>query len=79
MSVWAESENGAEIKKISYNFFPPKKKKIMKKEYMKPALNVVTLQQQCHILAGSHLVKSFPASSEDITWEDGLEDSDDLR
>ena len=51
----------------------------MKKEYMKPALNVVTLQQQCHILAGSHLVKSFPASSEDITWEDGLEDSDDLR
>ena len=51
----------------------------MKKEYMKPALNVVTLQQQCHILVGSHLVKSFPASSEDITWKDGLEDSDDLR
>jgi hypothetical protein len=50
----------------------------MKRQYIKPILNVVTLQQQCHILAGSHLVKSFPGS-EEITWEDGLEDSDDLR
>lgn len=47
----------------------------MKKEYMKPAMCVVKLQQQTHILAES--ANGYDGKSLDIP-EDQVEDEDDV-
>ena len=50
--------------------------KTMKKVYMKPTMNVVKIQQQCQILAGS--VKSLSPSSDGLYWvNEGIDDSED--
>ena len=50
----------------------------MKKEYMKPAMRVVELQHQCHILSGSRGAKSL-SNSEGIDWKDnGFDDEEDM-
>ena len=52
----------------------------MKKQYMKPTVHVVVLQQQCHILAGSAGAKGLNNSPEGMNWPSGgIGDSDDLR
>jgi hypothetical protein len=48
--------------------------KTMKKVYMKPTVNVVKIQQQCQILAGS--VRSL--NSEEFNWVNGGIDGDDV-
>ena len=46
-----------------------------KNEYMKPAMQVVTLKQHSHLLAGSSPVQSV--NSEGFYWEsDGLDGDD---
>ena len=48
----------------------------MKKEYMKPAMQVVEIRQQ-HIICASHGAKSFGDSSEEFIFDpDGLGDVD---
>ena len=53
----------------------------MKREYMKPTMRVVVLQQQCQILAGSSpAATGLTTNPEEIVWAlDGLEGSDELR
>ena len=52
----------------------------MKKEYMKPAMQVVMLQHQSYILTGSPSVTSLSGTPEGIDLDDdGLDDSDILR
>ena len=47
-----------------------------KNEYMKPAMQVVTLKQHSHLLAGS-LVKSV-YNDDGLGWDnDGFEDNED--
>lgn len=50
----------------------------MKKQYMKPAMQVVQLQQQHQLLAGSSGSKvSNVNNTENIKWtSDGIEDDD---
>ncbi len=49
------------------------------RSYM-PMMEIVKLQQQHHLLAGSPFVKSLPGAPEDIDLDgDGLDDSDILR
>ncbi|MBO7115639.1 MAG: hypothetical protein J6V87_01155 [Prevotella sp.] len=51
-----------------------------KKLYIIPTTQVVVLQQQHHLMAGSPFVKSLPGAPEDIDLDgDGLDDSDILR
>ena len=48
-----------------------------KNEYMKPAMQVVTLKQHSHLLAGSSPVKSF-RNTDGLGWNsDGFEGDDD--
>lgn len=48
----------------------------MKKVYIKPTMNVVKIQQQCQILAGS--VKSLGPNSEGFYWvNEGIADEED--
>ena len=49
----------------------------MKRQYMKPAMRVVKLQHQCHILAGSGGAKGLGASPEGFSWDDDGVDGDD--
>ena len=52
----------------------------MKKQYMKPTMQVVVLQHDSYILAGSPAVTSLTGELENIEWEeDGLDDTDILR
>jgi hypothetical protein len=53
----------------------------MKREYMKPTMRVVVLQQQCQILAGSSpAANGLSGTPEGLNWDsDGLDDGDDLR
>lgn len=53
----------------------------MKREYMKPTVRVVVLQQQCQILAGSSpAANGLSGTPEGLEWvSEGLDDSDDLR
>ena len=53
----------------------------MKREYMKPTVRVVVLQQQCQILAGSSpAATGLTGTPEGLTWDnDGLDGSDVLR
>ena len=53
----------------------------MKREYMKPTVHVVVLQQQCQILAGSSpAANGLSGTPEGLNWVvDGLDDDDDLR
>ena len=52
----------------------------MKREYMKPTMHVVVLQQQCQILAGSAGANGLTGNPEGIIWDgDGLDNGDDLR
>ena len=51
------------------------KKNMKKKEYINPELLVVTLQQQCQILAGSGVQSLSISGDENITLDDdGIED-----
>ena len=43
----------------------------MKKEYINPEMLVVTLQQQCQILAGSGVQSLSISGDENITLDDG--------
>ena len=43
----------------------------MKKEYMKPAMQVVRIKQQRHLLSGSGTAKRL--SSDDFNWSDGFD------
>ena len=68
------------------NDFSPKATKIkkrsnMKREYMKPTMRVVVLQQQCQILAGSSpSANGLTGTPEGLNWDsDGLDNGDDLR
>jgi len=47
----------------------------MKKEYVKPAMQIVLLQHQTQLLAGSNAVKKF-SSPEGFIWADDLDDLD---
>ena len=50
----------------------------MKKEYINPKMLVVTLQQQCQILAGSGVQSLSIPGDENITLDDGgIEDDID--
>jgi len=49
-----------------------------KKAYIKPMTQVVVLQQQYHLLAGSGLAKSIGPGDFSLD-DDGLDDGDDLR
>lgn len=50
----------------------------MKKEYINPKMLVVTLQQQCQILAGSGVQSLSTPGDENITLDnDGIEDNID--
>ena len=49
----------------------------MKKQYMKPAMQVVSLQHQSPLLVGS--VKSLSSNSEGLIFNHDLEDEDVLR
>ena len=53
----------------------------MKKQYMKPTMRVVLLQQKCQILAGSSpAATGLTGTPEGIIWDgDGLDDDDVLR
>lgn len=52
----------------------------MKKQYMKPTVHVVVLQQQCHILAGSAAARGLNGTPEGMNWpSDGIGDDDVLR
>ena len=52
----------------------------MKRDYMKPTMRVVVLQQQCQILAGSAGANGLTGTPEGLTWDnDGLDGSDVLR
>ena len=52
----------------------------MKKQYMKPTVRVVALQQRYHLLAGSGAARGLNGTPEGMKWTpDGLDDSDDLR
>ena len=52
----------------------------MKKQYMKPAMRVVLLQQKCQILAGSYGANSLGTSPEGFILDgDGLDDDDIQR
>jgi hypothetical protein len=52
----------------------------MKKEYLKPTMSVVELQQQCQILSGSGGAKGLLENPEGIIWDNnGLGDNDILR
>lgn len=42
----------------------------MKKEYMKPNMQVIQLQHQCHILAGSGGVRGVSGLNEDFYVSD---------
>ena len=49
----------------------------MKKEYINPKMLVVTLQQQCQILAGSGIQSLSIPGGEEITLDgDGLDDGE---
>ena len=55
-------------------------KKDMKKEYMKPAMQIVMLQHQSHLMQASGLTKSLGESQEGFVYDDdGFEDEDVLR
>ena len=56
-----------------------KEKKNMKKEYMIPRMEVVKIQQQSHLLAGSVGASSLSPDSEGFIMPDGsiLGDNDD--
>ena len=57
-------------KVIDFNRLP-------KQEYMKPAMQVIEIRQQHHILVGSPGAKSFGNSPEGLIWdEDGLDGND---
>ena len=53
----------------------------MKRQYIKPAMQVVKLQHQCQILAGSYGVNGLSEETQEnygITWqEEGFDDSDE--
>ena len=53
----------------------------MKREYMKPTMRVVVLQQQCQILDGSSpAANGLTGTPEGLNWDiDGLDGSDVLR
>ena len=49
-----------------------------KKPYMKPAMRVVKLQHQCHILATSGYGAKSVSNSDGIVWQtDGFDDGDE--
>ena len=45
-----------------------------RRDYMKPAMQVVELKHQCHILAGSGGDRSSSAGVTDYTWQDVTEE-----
>ena len=48
----------------------------MKKEYIKPTMQVVKIQQQCQMLAGSAGAKSLSSSTEDFILDgNGIPDN----
>lgn len=49
----------------------------MKRQYIKPIMRVVKLQQRSHILAGSLKGAKSVRNSEGITWKDGGFDDDE--
>lgn len=55
--------------------FRNKKKKNMKKEYMIPQMEVVKIQQQSHLLAGSAGAHNL-TNTDGFVWTNGLDEDD---
>ena len=53
-----------------------KEKKNMKKEYMMPRMEVVKIQQQSHLLAGSVGASSLINNEDGFVWTLGLDEDD---